>query len=389
MSYAFLGLAIFGLITSSVFAAMVLRAVPGYLREGKAARAAESDFTPPLTLLKPVHGAEPNLDVHLASFFEQDYPRYEILFCARTEDDAGLQTARRVAARYPQIPSRFLVTGGQPDYINAKVASMERMETVASHEILVISDSDVRVTPDYLRAVALPFADPSVGAMTCPYRGVAAEGGLWARLEAVGMSVEMTAGVLVARSLEGMQFVLGPTMAFRREAIRKMGGFKITADYCADDFVLGNETFKLGQTVVLSHHAIDHMVINSTFAASMKHQVRWMKSTRFSRPKGHFGTALTFSMPFGLLGLAAAALAGHPVWGCALLGWAVSTRLAISIAVGRMVVRDTSWFGLLVLYPIRDLMGFGFWVASYFGSTIVWRGKLFQLLPMGKMRAVR
>ena len=182
---------------------------------------------------------------------------------------------------------------------------MELMEEDAAYDILVISDSDVRVTPDYLRAVALPFADARVGAITCPYRGVAAEGGLWARLEAVGMSVEMTAGVLAARLMEDMQFTLGPTMAFRRETIRRMGGFRVTADYCADDFVLGNETFKLGQKVVLSHHAIDHMVINASLVQSLKHQVRWMKSTRFSRPKGHFGTALTFSMPFGLLGLAA------------------------------------------------------------------------------------
>ena len=191
---------------------------------------------------------------------------------------------------------------GEPPYINAKVASMELMEKSAAHDILVISDSDVRVTPDYLRAVALPFADEKVGGMCCLYRGIAAGGGLWARLEAVGMSVEMTAGVLVARMMEGMQFVLGPTMAFRRDVIRRMGGFKVTADYCADDFVLGNETFKLGQTVVLSHHAIDHIVINLSLMSSLKHQVRWMKSTRFSRPKGHFGTALTFSMPFGLLG---------------------------------------------------------------------------------------
>ena len=198
-------------------------------------------------------------------FLSRIIPEYEILFCTRSAEDAGLETARRVAARYPQIPVKFLSTGGQPDYINAKVASMERMEAEAAHEILVISDSDVRVTPDYLRAVALPFADERVGAMCCPYRGVAAEGGLWARLEAVGMSVEMTSGVLVARAMEGMQFVLGPTMAFRRETIRRMGGFKVTADYCADDFVLGNETFKLGQTVALSHHAIDHMVINSSF----------------------------------------------------------------------------------------------------------------------------
>ena len=390
MSYVLLALASFGLVTSSVFAGMVLAAVPGYLRERRRALVqleTRPGFTPPLTLLKPLHGDEPGLEAHLASFFEQDYPDYEILFCTREPDDAGLEIARKVAARYPHIQAEFLWTGGQPDYINAKVASMELMEAAAAHDILVVSDSDVRVTPDYLRAVALPFADPHVGAMCCPYRGVAAEGGLWARLEAVGMSVEMTAGVLVARAMEGMQFVLGPTMVFRREAIRQMGGFKITADYCADDFVLGNETFKLGQRVVLSHHAIDHMVINSSFISSLKHQVRWMKSTRFSRPKGHFGTALTFSLPFGLLAWAAAAALGHPCWGLALLGWSVATRLALSIAVGGMAVRDTSWVGLLVLYPIRDWMGFGFWAASYLGSRILWRGRVFQLLPGGKMRA--
>jgi len=390
MFYVLFALAVFGLITSTVFAGMVLAAAPGYLRERRMALAqlqSRPGFTPPLTLLKPVHGAEPGLEAHLATFFEQDYPEFEILFCAREADDAGLETARRVAARYPAIAVKFLTTGGQPDYINAKVASMERMEAEAAYDILVVSDSDVRVTPEYLRAVALPFADERVGAMCCPYRGVAAEGGLWARLEAVGMSVEMTSGVLVARGLEGMQFVLGPTMAFRREAIRRMGGFAVTADYCADDFVLGNETFKLGQTVVLSHHAIDHMVINSSFLSSMKHQVRWMKSTRFSRPKGHFGTALTFSLPFGLLGLAAAVGLGHPWWGLGLFAWSVATRLALSVAVGRLVVRDTSWFGLLVLYPVRDLMGFGFWAASYLGSRILWRGQVFQLLPGGKMRA--
>lgn len=389
MPYIFLGLALFGLVTSSVFAGMVLWAVPGYLRERREALAAlraRPGFTPPLSVLKPVHGAEPGLEAHLATFFEQDYPEYEILFCARTADDAGLETARRVAARYPRVPVKFLATGGQPDYINAKVVSMELMEANAAYDILVISDSDVRVTPDYLRAVALPFADDRVGAMCCPYRGVAVEGGLWARLEAVGMSVEMTSGVLAARLTEGMRFVLGPTMAFRRDVIERMGGFKVTADYCADDFVLGNETFKLGQTVALSHHVIDHMVLNSEFWDSMKHQVRWMKSTRFSRPAGHFGTSLSFSLPFGLLGLAAGLWLGHPWWGIACLVWSVASRLALSIAVGSMVVGDRDWFGLLVLYPVRDLMGFCFWAASYWGRRILWRGRIFELLPGGKMR---
>ncbi|HEY1902917.1 MAG TPA: glycosyltransferase [Terracidiphilus sp.] len=392
MSYAFLALGVLGLITSTGFAVIVLRAVPRYLRERRSALAqlkARPGFTPPLTLLKPLHGAEPSLEAHLESFFQQDYPNHEILFCTRSPEDAGLAIARSVAARHPHIPAKFISTNGQPDYINAKAASMEVMETAAAHDILVISDSDVRVTPDYLRAIALPFADPRVGGITCPYRGVAAEGGLWARLEAVGMSVEMTSGVLAARYLEGMQFVLGPTMAFRRETIRRIGGFQVTADYCADDFVLGNQTYKLGETVILSHQAIDHIVINANFLDSMKHQVRWMKSTRFSRPAGHFATSLSFSVPYGIFAFAAATALGHIGWGLALLAWSIATRLALSLAVGRAVVHDKSWFGLLFLYPLRDLMGFAFWIAGYWGSRILWRGRIFELLPGGKMRAAK
>jgi ceramide glucosyltransferase len=392
MLYDLLVLAGFGLLTSTIFTGMVLVAVPRYLRERRAALAQLTQrpgFTPPLTLFKPLHGAEANLETYLDTFFRQDYPAYEILFCARDPQDPGLAIARRVAARYPQISTQFLATGGQPDYINDKVISMEHMAAAAIHDIFVISDSDVRVEPDYLRAVALPFQDPKVGAITCPYRGVAVDGGLWARLEAVGMSVEMTSGVLAARLTEGMQFTLGPTMAFRRDTIHRMGGFRVTADYCADDFILGNETAKLGQQVVLSPHPIDHMVINTSLASSLKHQVRWMKSTRFSRPKGHFGTALTFSMPFGLLGLAAGVLGHRPAVGLLLLAWALITRLALSLAVGHAVVQDRSWFGLLILYPLRDLMGFFLWAASYLSNRILWRGKIFELLPGGKMRAAR
>lgn len=392
MPYIFLVLAAVGLLSSTVFAGMALAAAPRYLRERRQALrelAQRPGFTPPLTLLKPLHGAEPGLEAHLATFFEQDYPAFEILFCARDANDPGLEIARRIAARYPDVPARFFSTGGQPPYINAKVASMELMEAHAAHEILIVSDSDVRVTPDYLRAVALPFADPKVGAVTCLYRGIAVEGGLWSRLEAVGMSVEMSAGVLVARLVEGMQFALGPTMAFRRETIRRMGGFRITADLCSDDFILGNETHRLGQTVVLSHHAIEHIVLHSSFIASLKHQARWMKSTRFSRPKGHFGTALTFAIPFGLLAWASLAALRHPWWGLALFLWSVAQRLALSFAIGRLVVQDRSWFGLLVLYPLRDLMGIGFWAASYLSRRILWRGRVYELLAGGRMRLVR
>jgi len=385
MWFVLLGLGLFGLLTSTVFAGMVMAGAWHHLRKRDAALQA---FTPQLSLLKPLHGDEPGLEANLATFFEQDYPDsdFELLFCTRDERDAGLEIARRVSARYPKIRARFLWTGGEPPYINAKVASLEKMVAEAAHEILVISDSDVRVTRDYLCAVAAPFADLETGAMTCLYRGVAADGGLWARLEAVGMSVEMTAGVLVANMLEGMQFVLGPTMAVRRECVRAMGGVGIFGDYCSDDYILGNEVYKQGRKVVLSDHAIDHVIINSSFVESLKHQVRWMKSTRFSRPKGHFGTALTFSLPFGLLALLAAVALGRPVLGVSLLAWSIFTRWAIAWAAGLKVVRDPSLLDLFVLYPIRDLMGFGFWAASYLSSKILWRGKVYELLPGGRMR---
>lgn len=387
MLLVLLGLAGFGLLTSTVFAGMVLAGTRHYLR-GEPKGGSGAGFAAPLSLLKPLHGNEPGLAAHLATFFEQDYPEYEILFCAADAADAGLAAAREVAERYPHIPVQFMTTG-TPKYINAKVHSLELMTAAAKYSILVISDSDVRVRPDYLRAVAAPFADPEVGGMTCLYRGVAAEGGLWAQLESVGMSVEMTAGVLVANMLEGTQFALGPTMAFRRECIDAMGGMGVLGDYCSDDYLLGNDVYRQGKTMVLSHHIIDHMIINSGFSGSLKHQARWMKSTRFSRPKGHFGTALTFSLPFGVLGLAAGLAMGRPLTGTAMFAWSVLTRWMIAWAAGYRIVGETNPMLLYILYPIRDLMGFGFWAASYISKEIVWRGRVYELLPHGKMRLVR
>jgi ceramide glucosyltransferase len=384
MLFALLAIGIIGLISSTVFAGMVVVAAFKHLRT----KSPSPDFTPPLSLLKPVDGAEPDLEADLETFYHQHYPTYEILFCARQANDPGLELARQVAGRHPHIPTRFFHTG-PPRYINAKVHSMELMTEAAEYPILVISDSDVRVTPDYLQAVAAPFADPNVGAMTCLYRGVPIEGGLWARLEAVGMSVEMTAGVLVANMLEGMQFVLGPTMAVRRQCIEAMGGMGAIGDFCSDDYLIGNHAWQQGKKVVLSHHVIDHLVINSTFSESFKHQARWMKSTRFSRPKGHFGTALTFSTPFGLLALAASLALHRPILGLALFAWSILTRWIIAWAAGSKVVQDPSPVALYILFPIRDLMGFGFWAASYLSSRILWRGKTYDLLEGGRMRAVK
>ncbi|HVJ09339.1 MAG TPA: bacteriohopanetetrol glucosamine biosynthesis glycosyltransferase HpnI [Acidisarcina sp.] len=381
------GLGALGLFTSTVFTAMVAIGVWRFvrMRRQRSLAAAPADL-PPVTLLKPLHGSEPNLEEHLTSFFQQDYPVFEILFCARQSEDLGLQTAMRVAARFPHIPVKF-VTTGEPQYINAKVASLERMEAVASHSLLVISDSDVRVRPDYLRRIVAPFADPGVGLLTCLYRGVAADNGIWSRLEAAGMSVEMTSGVLVADLTEGMRFALGPTMVVRRECVQEIGGFGVLGDYCADDFVLGNLVSEKGHTVVLSEHIIDHIVINARFVSSVKHQIRWMKSTRFSRPLGHLGTVLTFSVPFGLLSGASALALGMPWLGLGLFAWSVLSRSALAVLVGSAVVGESHLLRLALLYPLRDLLGFCYWSASYLNDKIVWRGEIYRLIEGGRMRS--
>jgi ceramide glucosyltransferase len=376
-------ISIAGIVTSTVYAFLVVAGAVRLLNRRRAGLPGE--FRPPVSLLKPLHGSEPDLEEHLQSFFEQDYPAFEVLFCARTEQDAGLAIARKVAARFPAIPCRFLFSGNPP-YANAKVWSLERMQSVATHEFFVVSDSDVSVTPDYLREVMVPFSDEGVGLVTCLYRGVPG-GSFWSSLEAVGMSVEMSAGVLVAEMFEGMKFALGPTMVVRRSCLEKVGGFRALGPYHADDFMLGNRISAGGHQVVLSTHAIEHHVLNASFWPSVLHQVRWMMSTRFSRPKGHFGTALTFGMPYGLLAAGVAVGFHRPVLGAMVLAWTWALRVALGALVGGAVVGEPRVVRSALLYPLRDLLGFGYWAASYLSNQVKWRGEVYNLLQDGLMRS--
>lgn len=404
IGWGMLALGGFGLLTSTVFLGLVLVGAARFRREATRQEAAlllRPEFLPPVTLFKPLHGAEAGLDGNLRGFYEQDYltravaqgdslqvngvSRVEVLFCARTESDAGLQIARKVSVDYPQVTTRFC-TSGEPWAANAKVCSLATMAKIATHDIWVISDSDVRVGPEYLRRVVLPFTNEKVGCATCLYRGVVAEHGLWSRLEAVGMTIEMSSGVCVANLLEPMQFALGPTMVARRESVAAIGGFEATAEYCADDFVLGNWIAAKGYEVVLSGHAIDHMVLYAGLVDSIKHQVRWMKSTRFSRPKGHFGTSLTFGVPFGILACVGALLLGMPVLGVSLFVVSVLGRSLQAWVVGKYVVRKRRTWPTMMLFPIRDLMGMLFWALSYTSNRILWRGEMYELVEDGRMR---
>jgi ceramide glucosyltransferase len=399
VEWALLIVGLFGLLTSSVFLGMVLIGAGQFRREAvhEDIRLEEQPyFLPAISLFKPLHGDEFGLEANLRTFFEQDYlklaaglgdadvPRVEILFCARSEGDQGLEIARRVAAEYPEVASKFL-TSGQPWAANAKVCSLAAMAKVATHDLWVISDSDVRVTPEYLRRIVLPFADERVGCATCLYRGVVLKGGLWSRLEAVGMTIEMSSGICADSLVEPVRFALGPTMVTRRVCVDEVGGFESMANYCADDFVLGNWIAKNGHKVVLSGHAIDHMVLQADFLDSMKHQVRWMKSTRFSRPKGHFGTGLTFGVPFGIMAWVGALLLGMPVLGwCALIG-SVLGRSLQAFVVGRYVVRERRLWETMVLFPVRDLIGALIWALSYASNRILWRGEVYELVDGGRM----
>jgi ceramide glucosyltransferase len=305
------------------------------------------------------------------------------VFGARDANDAGLQLAEKIRQRYPQVKSRLVVSGA-PTWPNAKVFSLSKMIPGSTNDYFVISDSDVRVSPDFLRNVIPALLDPAIGLVTCPYRGVTA-GDFWSTLEALGMSVEMPSGVMVADMLEGIRFALGPAVAVRRDALDKIGGIAATADYYSDDFVLGNLIWAAGYKVIFSHHIIQHVLTPRSLKRTLGDQLRWMKSTRFSRPLGHIGTGLTYAMPFGVLGLISAAATGHWRLGIGLFAAVFVNRVVQSIAVGWGIIGDRRALYLSWLYPVRDMLGFFTWMASFGSRTFFWRGETYRFSKGGRI----
>ncbi|MGA8271888.1 MAG: glycosyltransferase, partial [Candidatus Sulfotelmatobacter sp.] len=376
--YLVLTVAVIGTLSSGVFLGLALAGVIRFHAEARRQRRSVADDSqlPAVSVLKPVHGLEAQLKENIESFFRQDYPDYEILFAADEANDAALEVVREVCARYPHIRTRILVTG--TPWPNPVVYSFHCMAEAAAHEILVTTDSDVQVDPKYLREIVPPLLDPKVGMVTCVYRGKNAAG-LFSGLTAIGMSVEMTAGVLVANLLEGMKFGLGPTTVVRKDSLASIGGYTALRDYIAYDFAIGNLMAKAGYRVVLSGHIIDHVVNQKSFRHMWQNQLRWAQTTRYSRPKGHFGSGLIFAIPYGLIGLIAAGSLGHWWIGAMLLGVAVLNRLAEAWLVGWTVVRDPQVRRAPWLYPLRDLLGFAVWFASYLKLRYVWRDSRFEL----------
>lgn len=379
VGYILLAVALFGTLSSTLYLGVVLAAVAKFRADSRKSLQllVEDASLPAVSVIKPVHGLEPQLRENIESFFRQDYPQFEILFGADTADDAALEIVREVSARYPQVPSRIIVHG-VPPWPNPQTYSLHRLTQEAKYGVIVASDSDVEVAGNYLREVVTPLLKPGIAMTTCLYRGKNV-GDFWSNQTAMLMSVEEPAGVLVANLLEGMKFGLGPTIAVRREALEEIGGYEKFYDYSANDFILGNLIAKAGHSVVLSSHVIDHIVNQNTFRKMLQNQLRWRVTERYCRPKGYVGMGLIFAMPYGVLGLLAASLLGYWLLGVALFAWAVINRLIEAFAVGWVVLRDKPLLRKIWLYPTRDLLGFVVWCLSFSGTKIAWRSSRFEL----------
>ena len=379
--------ALLGSITSSIYCLMVVAAAVRFGVRKRREDRAPADFTPPVSMLKPLHGTEPGMERNLESFFEQVYPgEFELLFCARHETDLGLQLARRVGKRYPHVKAEYLTCGEpMPQFHNAKVFSLAKLDSVAQNDLLVTSDADVRVAPDYLLRMVQNLKNPKLAIASCVYLGTAYGGksaSFASQLDAVGKSVEMTSGVLVADMLEGTKFALGATMATRKQSFRAVGGFAELGQFYADDFELGNRLARQGAGVKMATHLIKLMVQDVPFWLSFRNQLRWMQSTRRSRPWGHLGTGLTFAMPFGLMGLLWGLLSWQPLLGLLWLFGMVVNRWLQAVAI-LGVMQDPDLLANVAIYPLRDLLGSILWLGSYAGDRFYYRGKIYVLKPGG------
>ena len=340
-------------------------------------RAPALNFFEPVSILKPLAGLDDDLESNLQTFFEQDYPNYEILFAVQTLEDPAIEVVKKLQHQYPAIPTQLVITG-VPPYPNAKVFSLDRMMALAKNDLLVMSDSDICVTKNFLQTIAAEFQDQNLALSTCPYRAVAGPS-FWTKLEAIGMNTDFISGILVARMLEGMKFAVGPTIAARKNKLIPIGGFEKLKDYLAEDFVMGKLMAEAGHGVILSSYVIEHHIGAQNLARNAAHRLRWVRSTRRSRPSGYIGQL--FTMPFMLAVLLVAV--NYHFWP-ALVG-TVLLRFAAAYVVSKKVLRaNISW----LLLPVEDFLTFCFWIAGFFGNTITWRNRRYRLLSDGRFEQI-
>jgi ceramide glucosyltransferase len=328
----------------------------------------------PVSILKPVHGRDPRFYEAIRSYATEDYPEFEILFGVGDPLDPALEDIARLQREFPSVPIQSLVISTTAP--NAKTGILAELAKRARYPLLLVSDSDIRVDPGYLRAVTVPLADPEIGLVTCLYRARAES---WAsRFEALGIATEFAPSVMVARLLGQAEFALGSTMAFRAQELRAIGGFEAIREYIADDYQLGRRIHALGYRIEFAPVVVETDLGGESWARTWHHQVRWARTIRSSRLGGYFGYAVTHATIWALVACAA----GHWQTGVAAVGLRmVAGAMSGAALQDRRVARD------LWLIPLRDLFGFAVWLAGAFGNTVYWRDRKLRLGPDGKILA--
>jgi ceramide glucosyltransferase len=334
---------------------------------------------PPVSILKPLKGVDPEIWENFCSHCEQEYPEFQLIFGVSDPADPAVEVVRKLRAKYPNL-SIELVVCDRVLGANIKVSNLAQMLPAARHEVLLVNDSDIRVPADYLRKVIAPLADASVGLVTCLYRGVASpvvRPTFGSRLEALGISTDFVPGVLSARFLDkGLHFGLGSTLAFRRSDLEAIGGFEALLDYLADDYELGRRITSTGKRVKLSAATVVTFLPAYTLRQFFRHQLRWSRTIRDARRWGYAGLLFTFGLPWALVTLLAARGAE---WAWSLLAMTFAVRMAVGFVAAIVVLNDDQFFRYILLLPLRDLIAPFVWAASFMGNRIHWRGDVFDL----------
>jgi ceramide glucosyltransferase len=340
------------------------------------------DFQPAVSILKPVRGVDFASYENFRSFCRQDYEDYEILFCVNEMSDPAVAVIQRLIAESPRRRIRLL-SGAPQVGTNRKVNNLALLTKEAQHDFLVQSDGDVRVGPNYLREILAPFADPTVGLVSCFYRAIA-QPNLPAELEAVGTASDFFAGALVADCMEGVTFALGASVATSKSWLGKIGGYEGFANYLADDYEIGNRVHKAGGKVLLSREAVWTMYPAESFQDFWQHQLRWARTVRLVRPASFFGLIVTHGLPWAV---AAALAAPNASIAGAYLGAYLVLRLTLAWTVGVWGVGDDVVRRKLWLVPLRDAIHFIVWLASFGSNRVQWGGDEYAI-DCGKMKKV-
>lgn len=379
MSLWRLAILLIALAPLAYYVVAILAAIRFFKRERKKQL---PHFTPPVSVLKPVRGVDFASRENFASFCRQNYDNYEILFCVNEMSDPAVPVIRQMMAEFPQRRIRIL-SGAAQLGTNRKVNNLALLAKEAQHDVLVQSDGDVRVGPDYLKEVVAPFVDPSIGAVSCFYRGIA-QRNLAAELEAVGAASDFFGGALVADWKEGVTFALGASVATTRAWLQKIGGYEALADYLADDYEIGNRVHRAGGRVLLSREAVWTMYPAVDFRGYWEHQVRWARTVRLLRPASFFGLIVTHGLPWAV---AAAAVAPNKAISAAYLLGYLMARLGMAWTVGVWGVGDEVLRRKLWLVPLRDAIHFVVWLAGFASNRVSWGGVEYEIHD-GKMSHV-